>query len=128
MNFDYTLVTKKTLEQAVDDVKEALKERKFGTLWELDIPSKLQEKGVAFEGKARILEVCNPHKAKKALEKNMNVIYFLPCKVVVFEDQGETRLGMVKPTAFMEMLEGEDLRDFAQEVEETIKAALHAAQ
>ncbi|WP_366923641.1 DUF302 domain-containing protein [Metallumcola ferriviriculae] len=128
MNFDYALVTKKSLEQAVDDVKEALKELKFGTLWELDVPSKLKEKGVDFKGKARILEVCNPHKAKAVLEKDMNVIYFLPCKVVVYEDQGEVRLGMVRPTVFMEMLESEGLQDFAREVEETIKTALHKAQ
>ena len=128
MDFNYTLVTKKSLEQAVDDVKEALKELKFGTLWELDVPSKLKEKGVEFKGKARILEVCNPHKAKAVLETNMNVIYFLPCKVVVFEDQGETRLGMIKPTVFMDLLENEGLQDFAQEVEDTIKAALEKAQ
>ncbi len=128
MNFDYTVVTQKPLEQAVEDVKNALKELKFGTLWELDVPAKLKEKGVKFAGEARILEVCNPHKAKEALEHNMNVIYFLPCKVVVFKDQGQTKLGMVKPTVFMEMLKSDELRVFAQEVEKTIRKALDEAK
>ncbi len=124
MIFDYTVTTNKDFEQAVTDVKTALKDKKFGTLWELDIKSKLKEKGVEFSGKGRILEVCNPHKAKAVLEQDMNVIYFLPCKVVIFEDQGKIKLGMVKPTVFMDMLEGADLKNFAMEVESTIIEAL----
>jgi len=125
--FDYTLISDRPFEETVEAVKRALLELGFGTLWELDVPSKLREKGVDFEGKARILEVCNPHRAKQALEHNMDVLYFLPCKVVVFEDQGQTKLGMVKPTAFMEMLQDEGLTNFALEVENTLKEALNRA-
>ncbi len=127
MPFDYTLISDRPFEETVEAVKRALLELGFGTLWELDVPSKLREKGVDFEGKARILEVCNPHRAKQALEHNMDVLYFLPCKVVVFEDQGQTKLGMVKPTAFMEMLQDEGLTNFALEVENTLKEALNRA-
>jgi len=125
--FDYTLISEKPFEEVVDAVKKTLQELGFGTLWELDVPSKLKEKGVDFQGKARILEVCNPKRAKEALEHNMNVVYFLPCKVVVFEDQGQIKLGMVKPTAFMEMLQDEGLRNFALEVENTLKQAMDRA-
>ena len=127
MPFDYTLISEKPFEEVVDAVKKTLQELGFGTLWELDVPSKLKEKGVDFQGKARILEVCNPKRAKEALEHNMNVVYFLPCKVVVFEDQGQIKLGMVKPTAFMEMLQDEGLRNFALEVENTLKQAMDRA-
>ncbi len=58
----------------------------------------------------------------------MNVIYFLPCKVVVYQDQGKTKIGMVKPTVFMEMLKDDGLKDFAKEVEDTIKKALDKAK
>ncbi|KJS86921.1 MAG: hypothetical protein JM58_06015 [Peptococcaceae bacterium BICA1-8] len=127
MDITYTLTTDKKLEQVVDDVKKELRELKFGTLWELDIPAKLKEKDVEFKGKATILEVCNPHQAKKALELNMDVVYFLPCKVVVFEDNGQTKLGMIKPTIFMDMLKDERLQEFALDVESTIKLALDRA-
>jgi uncharacterized protein (DUF302 family) len=127
MDFVYTLTTDKELEQVADDVKKELQELKFGTLWELDIPAKLKEKGVNFKGKAKVLEICNPHQAKEALELNMNVVYFLPCKVVVFEENGQTKLGMIKPTAFMDMLKDERLQEFALDVENTIKLALDRA-
>ena len=128
MEFDYTVVTDKAFDEVVGEVKTQLQELKFGTLWELDVPSKLKEKGVDFDGKARILEVCNPHRAKEALEHNMNVIYFLPCKVVVYEIEGQTKIGMVKPTLFMDMLKDDGLKDFATEVENTIKQALDKAK
>ncbi len=127
MEFAYTLTTDKTMEQAVLDVKERLQELKFGTLWEFNIPAKLKEKGVDFQGNATVLEVCNPVRAKEALEHNMNVVYFLPCKIVVYEEKGQTKIGMVRLTVFMDLLKDKHLKDFAQEVEDTLKLAMDRA-
>ncbi|RID82800.1 DUF302 domain-containing protein [Mesobacillus zeae] len=35
----------------------------------------------------------------------MLVGYFLPCKIVVYEDNGKTKIGMPKPTVLMAMLD-----------------------
>lgn len=127
MDVIYTVTTEKSLEDAVNDVKEKLAEVKFGVLWEFDIPATLEKKGVNFEGKAKVLEVCNPHKAKEALESNMSVVHFLPCKVVVYEDEKKTKIGMLKPTVFMELMQDEWLEGFARSVEENIRKALDMA-
>jgi uncharacterized protein (DUF302 family) len=55
MMFDYTVTTGKGFDQAVEDLKNALSVRKFGVLWELDVPSKLKEKGVEYAGPFHIL-------------------------------------------------------------------------
>jgi len=90
---------------------------------------KAEGKGVEFQGgEVRILEVCNPHKAKDVLEKDINVVYFLPCKVVIYEDKGTTKIGMVRPTVLIDLLESEELRSFALEVETTIKNAVETAK
>ena len=96
--FDYTVTTGKEFGKTIEDLKLALGERKFGVLWELDVSSKLKEKGVEYPGTFRILEVCNPQRAKGVLEANIRAGYFLPCKVVVYVADGKTNIGMPRPT------------------------------
>lgn len=126
--FAYSVATDKEFSQAVSDLKQALGEIKFGVLWELDVPAKLKEKGVEYRGQFRILEVCNPHHAKKALETNIQVGYFLPCKIVVYQENGRTRMGMVRPSVLVDMLADEGLRSFAAEVEQALVSALDRAK
>jgi uncharacterized protein (DUF302 family) len=64
MDFHYSVVTDKTVDEAVKAVEESLRANKFGVLWQLDLPAKLQEKGVDFNIPYRVLEVCNPQEAK----------------------------------------------------------------
>ena len=126
--FDYTVTTVKGFDQAITDLKKVLSDRKFGVLWELDVPSKLKEKGVDYAGPFRILEVCNPLKAKGALEANVRAGYFLPCKVVVFVEDGKTKIGMPRPTVLIGLLGDESLRTMAEEVEAELSAAMDAAK
>jgi len=126
--FDYTVITSKEFNQTVEDLKKALVERKFGVLWELDVPSKLKEKGVEYAGPFRILEVCNPLKAKGVLEANLRAGYFLPCKVVVYTEEGKTKIGMPRPTVLIGLLGDESLRKVAEEVEADLAAAMDVAQ
>lgn len=126
--FDYTVTTSAGFDQTVEALRKALTERKFGVLWELDVPSKLNEKGVEYAGPFRILEVCNPQKAKEALETNIFAGYFLPCKVVVCSKDGKTKIGMPRPTVLIGLLGDDRLRQMAGEVEANLSAALDAAQ
>lgn len=122
--FDYTVTVEKTVDEAVAALEESLKKRKFGVLWQLNIPEKLKEKGVSFEVPYRVLEVCNPHEAKEVLSTNLMVGYFLPCKIVVYEDQGTTKIGMPKPTFLMEAVGDERLKETAQRVEKALQEAI----
>lgn len=129
MSFTYTysVRTNKSVMESVSAVKESLAKNGFGTLWELDVPAKLKEKGADFQGEAVILEVCNPHHAKNALEANLQVIYFLPCKVVVFKEGQMTSIGMMLPSVMMETLGDPSLKAFALEVEATLMTAIDMA-
>ncbi|MDB7503003.1 DUF302 domain-containing protein [Enterococcus faecium] len=42
--------------------------------------------------------MCNPKQAKEVLEKRIEVGYFLPCKVVVYEKEADVYIGLLKPT------------------------------
>ncbi|HSL93809.1 MAG TPA: DUF302 domain-containing protein [Bacillota bacterium] len=127
MDITFSLVTEKTLEQAVADLKLALPKVGFGVLWELSFKQKLQEKGVDFSGEFHVLEVCNPHEAKRVLEEEIEIGFFLPCKMAIYVKDGQTRIGMPKPTALMSMIGNDKLLTIAQGVEDSLKQAIEAA-
>merc|ERR1711862_142555 len=127
MQIIYEAKTSKSFEEAIESIKGTLSTVKFGVLWELNIKDKLNEKGVDFDKNFKVLEVCNPHKAKEVLDKTIEVGYFLPCKIGVYEKEGSTFIGMTKPTQLVGMLENEELVKFAVEVEADLKKAIDAA-
>ncbi|MDQ1145806.1 uncharacterized protein (DUF302 family) [Bacillus sp. SORGH_AS 510] len=115
--FHYTVDSNKSLTEAVNAVEEALKEEKFGVLWSFNIQEKLKEKGVDLEKEFIVLEVCNPHEAKRVLMENNLVGYFLPCKIVVYKEENQTKIGMPKPSALMSMVSDENLGQIALDIE-----------
>ncbi|WP_299095369.1 DUF302 domain-containing protein [uncultured Metabacillus sp.] len=117
MQFDYTVETKDNIQTAISSLEETLKEEKFGVLWEFDIKGKLQEKGLEFNQDYKVLEVCNPQEAQRILSENQMVGYFLPCKIVVYSDQGKTKIGMPRPTALVSMVNDDKIKELAKDIE-----------
>lgn len=115
--FDYTVDTDKNIEEAIQRLENSLKEEKFGVLWKFDIKEKLQEKGLDFNKEFKVLEVCNPHEAQRVLNENQMAGYFLPCKIVVYEDDGKTKIGMPKPSVLISLLNDDKLQGFAKDIE-----------
>jgi uncharacterized protein (DUF302 family) len=128
--FHYTVETEKTVEEAVRAVEEACAKRKFGVLWQMDIPTKLLEKGIHFDQSYRVLEVFNPDIAKKALSCNQQAGHFLPCKIVVYThvNTGKTQIGLSRPTAWFALAQDEYLQRIAEEVEAALIRALDDAK
>lgn len=128
MNINYEVKTEKNFEEALESLKESLGKHNFGVLWELNFKDKLQEKGLDFDRNFKILEVCNPKQAQEVLNKNIEVGYFLPCKMVVYEDKDSVIMGMVNPTAFIGMMDDAELSTIAIQVENSLKAAIDDAK
>lgn len=122
--FDYTVATEKDPKQAILSLEESLKSEGFGVLWNFDLTAKLQEKGMDFNTPYTVLEVCNPKEAQRVLSGNLLVGYFLPCKMVVYEDQGTTKIGMPRPTAMIDMLHNEELKKLAKDIEQRLIACI----
>lgn len=126
--FDYTVTTSKSVDEAVEALGTALQEEKFGVLWDFDLQAKLEEKGMDYKEAYRILEVCNPKEAERVLTKNKLVGYFLPCKIVVYDDGGQTTIGMPKPTALISMVEDEELKSIAADIEQRLMHSIDQAK
>ncbi|WP_101842139.1 DUF302 domain-containing protein [Halobacillus sp. Marseille-P3879] len=118
--FDYTVSTNERVEDAVNNLENSLKEEQFGVLWSFDIKDKLQEKGLDFKKEYRVLEVCNPEEAQRVITENQMTGYFLPCKIVVYDDDGTTKIGMPKPTALINMINDDAVHALAKDIEERL--------
>ena len=128
MDMLYKVQTEKSFEMAIEDLKASLSNHHFGVLWELNFKEKLKEKGLDFDRNFKILEVCNPGQAKKVLEENIEVGFFLPCKMVVYEDRGATFIGMPRPTGLIALIDDSKLANIALQVENELKAAIEESR
>ena len=118
----YVTDTPKDVATATRDLEEAVKRNKFGVLHVHDLQKTLHEKGVDFPNACRILEVCNPQRAVQVLTGNMTMNMALPCRISVYQEQGTTKIGMIRPTALLALFPGAaDLKTGAEDVDrETI--------
>lgn len=123
MSYYFNTTLKNTsFEDALEKVTAELKKEGFGVLTEIDVKETLKKKiDVEFK-KYKILGACNPHFAHKALTKEDKIGVFLPCNVVVEEnDNGEIEVSAVDPIASMQAAENEELHGIATEVQEKMK-------
>lgn len=118
--FHYTVESEKTTEEVISLLEENLRAEKFGVLWQFDIKEKLQEKGLDFNQTYRVLEVCNPYEAQRILSQNQLVGYFLPCKIVVYEENSRTKIGLPRPTALIEMVHDQSIKELANDIEKRL--------
>lgn len=128
MSLIFEVKTNKDFETAVTDLKKSLTENSFGVLWEMNFKDKLQEKGLDFNKNFKVFEVCSPPRAKVVLDQNLEAGYMLPCKMVVYEKDGEVRIGMMKPTSMAELMNDKGLTDVADEVETILRKAIDSAK
>lgn len=62
------------------------------------------------------------------MEKRIEVGYFLPCKVAVYEKEDDVYIGLLNPTVLIELLKDDHLIMIAREVESTLKEVVDAAK
>ncbi|MGH4119593.1 DUF302 domain-containing protein [Clostridium sp.] len=127
MSIKYEVKSGKSFDEAVESLKKSLSENKFGVLFELNFKDKLKEKGLEFDSNFKILEVCNPVQAQEVLNRNIEIGYFLPCKMVVYEKEGSIYIGMIKPTELIQMIGSEEIIALAKDIENVLKKSIDAA-
>ncbi|WP_240375657.1 DUF302 domain-containing protein [Bacillus piscicola] len=125
--FHYTVETNRGIEEAVTTLEEKLKDEQFGVLWHFDIKETLQKKGFEFDQPYQVMEVCNPKEAQRVLSENQMVGYFLPCKIVVYEDKGTTKIGLPRPTAMIDMVNDPSIKELAQDIEDRLITCIDRA-
>ena len=121
----YIRTTTKSVDDAVSDLEAAIQRHGFGVLHTYDFRATLNSKGFDLPNECRVLEVCNPKQASEILKQDMKVNMALPCRISVYEDNGQTNIGMIPPTALLSLIsESGELSQAAEEVEKTAIAII----
>lgn len=117
MSFTHTVKTQKSIDDAISDLSENLKEIGFGVLETLDFKKILTEKGLEFADNYKLMEVCNPHLAKQVLEANPDLGLLLPCTIAVYQKDDENFISLARPTSLLSMASDENLKISGEDIE-----------
>lgn len=124
MQFHYTVISPYGTEETVHHLEDALQRDGFDILGRFDVQDKLREKEFTFTEALQVLEVCNLEETHRILSENMMAGYFLPCKIAVYTEREQVHIGMPKPTAFISMLDDNELKAFAESIERRLANAI----
>ncbi|HTO04047.1 MAG TPA: DUF302 domain-containing protein [Opitutus sp.] len=116
----FELSTTKNLSEVSAALHVAAQAHQFGVMHVHNLKETMAKKGVEFPRECLVFEVCQPQQAKKVLEGDMSVSTALPCRISVYEREGQTILATLKPTALLALFGVPQLETVAREVEDEI--------
>lgn len=122
-----TVRSRKSMGDVRQRFEEASAERKFGVQAIHNVKATLNSKGLAFDRRLYIYEVCNPGAAKKVLDTNIRISAALPCRVSIYEEGKEIVLETLRPTVLLKMFHEPSLEVIAKEVETVIEEIMNEA-
>ena len=115
------LSTGKSVDQTAADLEEACSRNGFGVLHVYNLKETLESKGFERAEEIRVYEICNPGHATNVLDIDLKINMALPCRVSIYSQDGETKVGMINPSDMLKMLsDDERLAAIADEVQSTI--------
>lgn len=126
MTFAYEREVALDFDKVRSCIEDALAERGFSILTEIDVQKKFKEKTGHEMGRYVILGTCNPMYAKQAIIKEPGVGVFLPCNVVVRETDEGVTVSCILPTMQMSQVGEKSLCELAEKVETILKEAVDA--
>ena len=126
MQYGFSKTVDLPYEQAIEKVTDELKKEGFGVLTSIDVKETLKQKiNVDFK-KYVILGACNPPIAHKALQEEEELGLLLPCNVIVYEKDNSTRVSIFDPMVMTWILENDNMKPIATEVQERLQRVLNA--
>jgi len=126
MQYGFSKTVDMPFEQTIEKVTAELKKEGFGVLTSIDVKETLKQKiNVDFK-KYTILGACNPPIAHKALQEEEEIGLLLPCNVIVYEKDGKTRVSIFDPMVMTWIVENDQMKPIATEVQEKLQRVLAA--
>ena len=123
MDFDYTVTTKKTFDEAVQAVELETKTAGFRVLYIHDIAATLKEKNFHIEP-LKIIEICNAKSAYTVLQADVRIGLCLPCKINVYQKNGKTYISGMRPIILSQFFPDANLGALPEEVDTIIRGII----
>ena len=119
--------TRIPFEDAVDRVRAELEREGFGVLCEIDVQATMKKKLDVDREPYVILGACNAPLAHQALSAEPELGALLPCNVVVYDRDGETRIAAVDAERMLSIVGNDDLLPIAADVRERLTRVVERA-
>jgi len=124
MRYGYRRQVNTPYKEAIVKTKEELNKEGFGILTEIDVKATLKKKLNVDYDDYIILGACNPPFAYQALKAEKDIGLLLPCNVIIYDSNGQTFVSTIKTTVAMNMIDNEELRIVATQVEDKLKKVI----
>lgn len=125
--YTLTATTELAFNDAADRVREELQNEGFGVLCEIDVQATLKEKLGVDREPYLILDACNPTLADRALHAEPDLGTLLPCNVVIYRRDGETRISAIDAERTLSIVDNPDLAPIATDVRNRMAALVERA-
>lgn len=126
MQYGFSKTVDMPYEQTIEKVATELKKEGFGVLTSIDVKETLKQKIDVDFKKYVILGACNPPIAHKALQEEEELGLLLPCNVIVYEKDNKTRISIFDPMVMTWIMENDNIKPIATEVQERLQRVLAA--
>ena len=123
MDFDYTVTTKKSCNEAVRAVEQETKNAGFRVLYIHDVTATLKEKGFEIEP-FKIIEICNAKSAYTVLKADIKIGLCLPCKINVYQKNSKTYISGMRPVILSQFFPKANLGNLPMEIDELIRGII----
>ena len=120
MEFDYTLTTTKSFDEAVQDVQNEIAKAGMRVLYIHDVQKTLGEKNFAREP-FKIVEFCNAKFANEFLNKDIKIGLCLPCKINIYVKDGQTFISGMRPIILPQFFPQADFGERPKEIDHIIQ-------
>ena len=127
MEFDYTVITKKPFDEAVQGVQDEIAKAGMRVLYIHDVRKTLGEKGFEREP-FKIIEFCSAKFANEFLNKDIKIGLCLPCKINVYIKDGQTFISGMRPIVLSQFFPQADLGERPKEIDQIIQNIINNAK
>ena len=127
MEFDYTVITAKIFDEAVQGVQDEIGKAGMRVLYIHDVQKTLGEKGFVREP-FKIVEFCNAKFANEFLDKDIKIGLCLPCKINVYIKDGQTFISGMRPIVLSQFFPRAELGERPKEIDQIIQNIINNAK
>lgn len=127
MNFDYTVTTNKSFDEAVNAVERETKNAGFKVLYIHDVYATLKEKSLAMEP-FKIIEICNAKSAYAVLRADIKIGLCLPCKINVYQKDGQIYISGMRPIVLSQFFPQANLGNVPIDVDIIIRGIIEKSK
>ena len=127
MEFDYTIITKKSFNEAVQNVQDEIAKVGMRVLYIHDVQETLSEKGFKRES-FKIIEFCSAKFANEFLNIDIKIGLCLPCKINVYNKDGQTFISGMRPIVLPQFFPQANFGERPKEIDQIIQDIIDNAK